>query len=178
MTDRELRKLRRTDLLELLLTQEKENEELRRQLQEALSQLESRNITMAKAGSIAEASVQLNGVFEAAQAAADQYLENIRNMNQEKEAYCAHLEAEAQEKAGQLLRDAEERCSRMEQESRERADQRLQETEERCANMLEDAKRELRGCWVNVSARMEELYKLHSGQMEQEADSTKGNVSE
>ena len=37
---------------------------------------------MEKAGSIAEASLMLNGVFEAAQAAVDQYLENIIGTNE------------------------------------------------------------------------------------------------
>ena len=70
MTDQELRKLRRTDLLELLLAQEKENEELRRRVEQLQICLEERELTMVNAGSIAEASMQLNGVFQAAQAAA------------------------------------------------------------------------------------------------------------
>ena len=43
----------------------------------------SRRIELEKAGSIAEASLRLNGVFEAAQKAADQYLENLRQLSEE-----------------------------------------------------------------------------------------------
>ena len=48
------------------------------ELAEARQQLEERRIMTEEAGSIAEAALRINRVFEAAQAAADQYLENIR----------------------------------------------------------------------------------------------------
>lgn len=80
MTDRELRRLSRGELLELLLSQTREVESLRAQLREAEEKLRSRELTLASAGSIAQAAMELNGVFEAAQRAADQYLENVRNL--------------------------------------------------------------------------------------------------
>ncbi|MDO5785622.1 MAG: DNA repair protein [Eubacteriales bacterium] len=83
MTDQELRKLSRADLLELLLRQSKENEQLREQLKQAQEQLASREIKIDNAGSIAEAALQLNGVFEAAEQAAAQYLENVRRLAEE-----------------------------------------------------------------------------------------------
>jgi len=83
MTERELRRLSRADLMELLLEERKENERLQQQLEKARKLLEDRRIVMERAGSIAEAALQLNGVFEAAQAAALQYLENVRRMAEE-----------------------------------------------------------------------------------------------
>ena len=83
MTDQELRKLSRADLLELLLEQSKENERLREQLRQAEERLADRKIEIETAGSIAQAALQLNGVFEAAQKAADQYLENIQRLAEE-----------------------------------------------------------------------------------------------
>jgi transposase-like protein len=80
MTDRELRKLKRAELLEMLLDSRKENEELKRQLREANIKLNDRRIMLDKAGSIAEAALQLNDVFELAQKAADQYLENVKKI--------------------------------------------------------------------------------------------------
>ena len=141
MTDQELRKLKRTELLELLLTQEKENEELRRQLQEARDRLAERKLSLDEAGSIAEAAMRLNGVFEAAQAAADEYLENVRSLSEGQESRCARLEAESRQEADRLLR----------------------ETEERCTAMLEGAKKESQAYWENVSARLEEYYNAHEG---------------
>ena len=43
--------------------------------------LEEKRLIMNKAGSIAEASLRLNRVFEAVQDAADQYLASIRDIN-------------------------------------------------------------------------------------------------
>ena len=79
MTDKELRKLKRGELLEMLLEQSKENEELKKQLYDMQKKLENRDIILKESGSIAEAALKLNGVFEAAEKAAEQYLENIRS---------------------------------------------------------------------------------------------------
>lgn len=83
MTDQELKKLSRVELLELLLAESKENDRLRAQLKEANKKLKSREILIKDSGSIAEAALKLNGVFEAAERAAEQYLENIRRMAEE-----------------------------------------------------------------------------------------------
>lgn len=83
MTDRELRKLNRAELLELLLAKSRESERLRAQLKEANEKLANREILIEHAGSIAQAALQLNGVFEAADRAAEQYLENMRRLAEE-----------------------------------------------------------------------------------------------
>ncbi len=80
MTDREMKRLSRRELLELLLEERRENERLSAELREANERLEDRQIDLESAGSIAEAALRLNGVFAAAQAAADQYLENARRL--------------------------------------------------------------------------------------------------
>ena len=78
MTDKELKKLSRAELLEMLIEQSKRADELQAKLDKAEEELNSRQLKVDEAGSIAEASLRLSGVFEAAQAASEQYLENIR----------------------------------------------------------------------------------------------------
>ena len=78
MTDTELRGLSRRELLELLVAREKENQQLRQELDDARAELNKRQIDVAKAGTMAEAALLLNGIFDAADRAALQYLENIR----------------------------------------------------------------------------------------------------
>lgn len=80
MTDKELRRLRRRELLELLIVQTDENEKLKKELSRAQAELNNRRIAIECAGSLAEAALQLNGVFEAADRAAKQYLENVRRV--------------------------------------------------------------------------------------------------
>ena len=80
MTDKELKRLSRAELLELLLEQVEENEKLRQKNSELEKQLEDRVIKISEAGSIAEAALTLNGVFEAAEAAAKQYLDSLKEL--------------------------------------------------------------------------------------------------
>ena len=72
MTDKELKRLSRGELLEMLIQQSKELERLRKQLDAAESALQNREIAITNAGSIAEAALQLNGVVTAAQDACQQ----------------------------------------------------------------------------------------------------------
>ena len=82
MTDKELRRLSRSELLEMLIAQTEENRQLKIRLERAEAQLRDRRIAVEKAGSLAEAALQLNRVFEAADKAAQQYLENVRLMSE------------------------------------------------------------------------------------------------
>jgi hypothetical protein len=77
MTDKELQRLRRSELLEILLAQQKQIDSLKKELADANEQLAERKIVIEKSGSIAEAALKLNGIFEAAQRAANQYLYSI-----------------------------------------------------------------------------------------------------
>jgi light-regulated signal transduction histidine kinase (bacteriophytochrome) len=78
MTDKELARLGRRELLELLIQQSKEMAQLQQELDEAKAQLARREITIESCGTLAEAALKLSGIFEAADAAAAQYLENIK----------------------------------------------------------------------------------------------------
>lgn len=79
-TEKELRKLSRIELLQLLVHQTKEVEKLREQLEIAENKLKEKEILLSEAGNIAEAALKINNVMEAAQAAADQYLQNIAQL--------------------------------------------------------------------------------------------------
>lgn len=124
MGNKELRRLKRRDLLQMLLTQCEETERVQKELDSITIELEnlqegyerlkrkldikderlnqkdakiaelgrkieeikvSRTIELEEAGSIAEAALKINGVFEAAQRAAEQYLMNVKRLNREAE---------------------------------------------------------------------------------------------
>ena len=65
MTDKDLKRLRRDELLEMLIAQSKRTDQLQAELDAARAQLASRAIVLEEAGSIAEAALRINGVFEA-----------------------------------------------------------------------------------------------------------------
>lgn len=73
VVDKSLQKLKRAELLELLLEQSRNNDSLKIQLEEKAGvigelkkQLKDRKIDIQSAGTIAEASFKLNGVYDAA----------------------------------------------------------------------------------------------------------------
>lgn len=98
----ELKKLRRIDLLEMLLELRRENDFLRTRVTELEDSLKSKTIQINNSGSIAEASLMLNGVFEAAQAACDQYKQNVRMQ-------CDMMEQETKNKCEAMLLNAKSR---------------------------------------------------------------------
>ena len=78
MTEKELKKLNRYQLLELLVVQTERADELQKRVEELEQRLEEREFKISKLGSIAEAAVSVCGVLEAAQTAADLYVEAAR----------------------------------------------------------------------------------------------------
>ena len=99
MADEYMRKLKRPELLRMLLDSVRENERLELELASTRSLLESRELSIADAGSLAEATLKLNGVFESAQAAADQYLVNVQQQYEGREEMVRQAQAKAEEQA-------------------------------------------------------------------------------
>ena len=93
MAGKDLRRLSKTELLELLVEQGRENIALRERLEKAEAELAERRLLLEESGSIAEAALKLSGVFEAAQRAIDLYRENC-------EQECAEMLKKASQKAG------------------------------------------------------------------------------
>ena len=106
MSNKDLKKLSRENLLELLLAQTRETELLRKKLEAAEKELQERRLQIKEVGSLAEAMVEVNGVMEAAQAAADQYLENIAALEAETQKKCEYMLQEATKKAIRIITEA------------------------------------------------------------------------
>ncbi len=104
MTEKELRHLSRKELLEILIDQTKEITSLRDTVQNLESQLNDRRIAIAESGSMAEASLKLNGIFADADKAAKQYLENVGMIEEESR----RVLKEAHIKADEIVAEAEE----------------------------------------------------------------------
>ena len=138
MKDKELSKLSRIELLEMLVEQSKEVQRLQNELEEAKKELAQREIKIKEAGSIAEASLQLNHVFEAAQQAANQYLENIQQLDQKYSK--SEIELESQRKAQELLLAAQQECEYMKEE-----------TLRQCKQKINEAKRQIQDEWLTFN---------------------------
>lgn len=98
--NKELRKLNRKELLEILLEQTKRIEELENEIEELKEKVESKKIIFKNAGSLADASLQLSGIFTVAQEAAEIYLTNIKEL-----------------KLNKMLKETERKCKKREKEA-------------------------------------------------------------
>lgn len=74
----QLRRLSRSELLELLIQMSREKDQLQAELDQAKKELADRTLRMNKAGDLAQASLALNDIFERAQQAADDYLAAVK----------------------------------------------------------------------------------------------------
>lgn len=118
---------------------EQEIQRLNAELEKAQAAVKNREIILDEAGSIAVAALQLNGIFEAAQAASQQYLENIRSLSERQASLYAKREAEYQVEM----------------------ERRLQETTEKCKAMEAQAKQKSDAYWAEVSSRLQAFYDNH-----------------
>ena len=141
LTEKEMKKLSRTDLLRMLIDQGEEMKVLKEELEKAKAEISEREIKLTEAGSIAEAALKINGVFEAAQAASQQYLENVKHLSERQDALARIKERETREK-----------CERQ-----------ILETKEKCDAMIAKAEKESKVYWEDVSKRLEKFYNEHIG---------------
>ena len=74
----DLARLKKKDLLEIMLAQSKEIDRLRDRVTELEAELANREFEFEKIGSLAEASLAVTNIFKEAEEAARIYLENIR----------------------------------------------------------------------------------------------------
>ncbi len=144
ITEKDLKKLGRTDLLEILIEVSQENERLRAELTECEKQLADRKIILDKSGSIAEASLQLSGIFDAAQKAADEYLANVKLYSESREEVFARILADANDAAQRMINDTKKKCALMEEDAKRNCDQMT-----RCARKAAES------YWDAVSAKYE-----------------------
>ena len=107
MESKELKKMSRKDMLVILLEQTKRIRELEDELEKANEKLESKKVVFKNAGSLADAALQLSGIFNTAQEAATIYLSNIKELKEKSEEDIEKLR-------NKMLRDTERKCKKRE----------------------------------------------------------------
>ena len=79
MGSRDCRHYSRRELIEIIYELERREEKLERKLEKAKARLKNRTVRMAQAGSLAEVSAVIAGLFEAADKTASLYLTGVRS---------------------------------------------------------------------------------------------------
>lgn len=162
MTEKELKNLTRADLLEMLLEQSKENEQMKIQLEDAQKKLANRKIVVKEVGNIAEASLQLNGVFTAAQEACDQYIENVKLMVAKHRKQCVKQERETAAECEKRLAEAKEQSEAMLADAHEQYDNILAQANQHYSEIVEDAKQQADNMIIEAEQRCDAIWEeLH-----------------
>lgn len=110
MTDKEFRKLKRGDLVAIIYEYQKQQEILIKENEELKEKLESKELKISNAGSIAEAVLEMNHLFETAQKTADDYVEQVKLSMSDAEKKAEEIIAQAQKKADEIIAEAEKKA--------------------------------------------------------------------
>lgn len=82
MNSKEMKKLNRADLLRIVVRQQEEIESLQQENEQIKEQLAARQLVCEQTGNLAEASLKIHQVFEAAQQAADTWLASVQTQSE------------------------------------------------------------------------------------------------
>ena len=174
MTQYEMKKLSRKELLQLAAEESAQIRILQEHLEIAENELHKREININEAGSIAEASMKLSNVFEAAQEACRLYTDNIQRLSERQESICAEIEKETKEKAAayeaevisrceRLEKDTKEACEKLDMDTKAACEKLEKDTKTSCEKMVGTAKAEAKAYWDELSQKLEDFYQAHAG---------------
>ena len=170
MPDRELRRMSRTELVEIIFALKQSEDQLKAENAALTAQLQQRQIHIEHAGSIAQAALELNKVFEAAQAAADEYVASVRAANQNTEAAANALRAEAKAEAEQILAQAQADAAALKARTQAECEaeaaaaaQKRKQTEADCQALLAKTQQEVKARWQAFDRKASELLDGYRG---------------
>lgn len=130
MNNKELKKLSRKDLLEIILAQTNRIEDLETENKKLTTELNSKKIDIESSGSLAEAVVKLSGIFDLAQKTADEYV-NLVKVNTKKQE--TKMKKELEKEKNKIIKRTIKECDKKKQE----ADNYMKDVELKVKNFIE-----------------------------------------
>lgn len=106
MTDKELKRLSRAQMIDIIYQFQLQLDKLTEQNHELERELADKRLRINNAGNIAEAALEINDCFRSAQNAAEQYLNEIKAIREEAEAERQRILAAAQAEAEAIVAGA------------------------------------------------------------------------
>lgn len=138
MTDKEFQRLKRAELVEIIYELQKNEAALQRENDELRKRLEKKELSIANAGSIAEAALGLNGVFDAAQTAADQYLEEIQRVYRRADEEASKTVEDAKIQAAEILQQVEDESRTLREQTKSDVERMQKELNDSVRQILQD----------------------------------------
>ncbi len=161
--DDRLRKMGRRELVEVIYALQQNEAEQAKQLEKLRSQMNERSLVMTEAGSIAEASLALNEVFDRAQQAADQYLSSVRASETEAHEKADEIVADARELASKLVAQANDQANALIEEAQARAQAIEAQAQQRAQAMLAEADQRAHDAYDQAERTLLEANKVLEG---------------
>ncbi len=146
MKEKDLKRLSRRELVEIIYAMKQKEIQQQALLDEIQKQLTEKTIRLDGAGSIAEAALSVSGVFEAAQEAADSYLQSLQAANQDAQ----EVVVQARQQADEILVAA-----------RQEADALRQSAQTDSAAILADADRQVEEKWAVFRKNVDDYLQLN-----------------
>lgn len=106
MTDKEFKRLSRSQLIDIIYQLQLQIDKLTEQNQKLEQELADKRLRLRNAGNIADAALEINDCFRSAQNAAEQYLNEIKAIREETEADSQRILAQAQAAAEAIIANA------------------------------------------------------------------------
>ena len=107
MTDKEFKRLSRSELIDIIYQLQLKQEELTADNRKLARALADKRLRVSKAGNIAQASLEIHHVMQTAQDAAEHYLEEVKlRVDEEKKRILKNAEARAAAIIAQAQREA------------------------------------------------------------------------
>jgi hypothetical protein len=106
MTDKEFKRLSRSQLIDIIYQLQLQIDNLTEEKQALESKLADKRLRLENAGNIAEAALEMNDCFRSVQNAAEQYLNEIKTIREETETERQRILAQAQEAAEAIIAGA------------------------------------------------------------------------
>ena len=163
MADCELRRMHRAELIEIIYALKQSEDQLKAQNAALTAQLQDRQLRLEKAGSIAQAALELNNVFAVAQAAADDYLHSVQASLADADA-AANTLSQARSEAKRILEQAQADADSLKAQTQQECDaltaaaeQKRTQTEADCKAMVEQAEQEVQQRWQAFDRKANEL---------------------
>ncbi len=150
MTSKELRKLSKLELVDMINEQNAVIEKLQLRVEQMEIQLKDRSLKIDQAGSLAEASLLVNGVIEAAQEAAQQYLDNIESLNERTTMLCMQQEEESNSRCRALEADTKKRCEELETS-----------TTKKCVDLEKATDEKIEARWKEFTQKVDQYLDAH-----------------
>ena len=109
MTDKEFKRLSRSQLIDIIYQLQLKQNELEEENRKLKAEVGDKRIRLREAGNIAEASLAMHNVMQSAQDAANQYLEEIRAMKKETAENCNRILEKAKQEAAAIVARANQK---------------------------------------------------------------------